>query len=103
MAMITRMPDSVAMGRRSGRRSGPRSMNGSRNSMIMQIVGTPMVANGTSSGGLMTRRTSKRKNKYHSGRGTYVVVVGSAFGPSSAPSISDIRMMTAMTIIIMML
>ena len=36
----------------------------------MQIVGTPIVANGTSSGGLITRRTSKRKKKYHSGRGT---------------------------------
>ena len=36
----------------------------------MQIVGTPIVANVVSSGGLMTRRTSKRKKKYHSGRGT---------------------------------
>ena len=33
------------------------------------IVGTPIVANGTSAGGLITRRTSKRKKKYHSGRG----------------------------------
>src|SRR4051812_10247608 len=64
----------------------------------MQIVGTPTVANGTSAGGLMTRRTSKRKKKYHSGRGTYVVVVGSAFGPSSAPSTIDIVMMTIITI-----
>ena len=70
MAKMTRMPAIVAIGRRSGRRSGPRSMNGSRNSMIMQIVGTPIVANVVSSGGLMTRRTSKRKKKYHSGRGT---------------------------------
>ena len=44
--------------------------------------------------GLITRSSSKRKKKYHSGRGVYVVVVGSAFGPSSAPRISDIRMMT---------
>ncbi len=36
----------------------------------MQMVGIPMVAMGTSSGGLITRRTSKRKKKYHSGRGT---------------------------------
>ncbi len=36
----------------------------------MQIVGIPIVAIGTSSGGLITRRSSKRKKKYHSGRGT---------------------------------
>ena len=36
----------------------------------MQIVGTPIVASGVSTAGLMTRRTSKRKKKYHSGRGT---------------------------------
>ena len=36
----------------------------------MQIVGTPIVASGTRLGGLTTRRTSKRKKKYHSGRGT---------------------------------
>ena len=36
----------------------------------MQMVGIPIVAIGTSSGGLMMRRTSKRKKKYHSGRGT---------------------------------
>jgi len=36
----------------------------------MQTVGMPIVATGTSSGGLITRRTSKRKKKYHSGRGT---------------------------------
>src|SRR3954462_6663538 len=97
------MPAIVAIGRRSGRRSGPRSMNGSRNSRIMQMVGTPTVANGTSAGGLMARRTSKRKKKYHSGRGTYVVVVGSAFGPSSAPSTIDIVMMTIITITAMTL
>src|SRR5215212_4375458 len=55
----------------------------------MQIVGMPIVASGTSAAGLMTLSSSKRKKKYHSGRGTYVVVVGSAFGPSSAPRISD--------------
>ena len=44
--------------------------NGSRNSRIMQIVGTPIVASGTSTGGLITRSSSKRKKKYHSGRGT---------------------------------
>src|SRR5437763_15614018 len=64
----------------------------------MQIVGTPIVASGTSAGGLMMRSTSKRKKKYHSGRGTYVVVVGSAFGPSSAPKISDMRMIVPTTI-----
>ena len=64
----------------------------------MQIVGTPIVASGTNSGGLMTRSSSKRKKKYHSGRGTYVVVVGSAFGPISAPSTIDITMMTSSTI-----
>src|SRR4051812_39354002 len=94
---MIRMPVTVAIGRRSGRRSGLRSMNGSRKSMIMQIVGTPTVANGTSAGGLMTRRTSKRKKKYHSGRGTYVVVVGSALGPSSAPRTIDIVMITSIT------
>ena len=36
----------------------------------MQIVGTPIVASGVSTAGLMTRSTSKRKKKYHSGRGT---------------------------------
>ena len=64
------MPVSVAIGRRSGRRSGPRSMNGSSASRIMQIVGTPIVATGTSDAGLITRSSSNRKKKYHSGRGT---------------------------------
>jgi hypothetical protein len=36
----------------------------------MQMVGTPIVARGTSGAGLMTRSSSKRKKKYHSGRGT---------------------------------
>ena len=36
----------------------------------MQIVGMPIVAIGTSSGGLITRSSSNRKKKYHSGRGT---------------------------------
>ena len=36
----------------------------------MQIVGMMIVAMGTSAGGLITRRTSNRKKKYHSGRGT---------------------------------
>ena len=35
----------------------------------MQIVGTPIVASGISSAGLITRSSSKRKKKYHSGRG----------------------------------
>ena len=35
----------------------------------MPMVGTMIVASGTSSGGLITRRTSNRKKKYHSGRG----------------------------------
>src|SRR5438067_1883840 len=63
----------------------------------MQIVGTPIVAIGVKTGGLMTRRTSNRKKKYQSGRGTYVVVVGSALGPISAPNISDRKMITIMT------
>src|SRR5207249_11854207 len=63
----------------------------------MQIVGIPMVAIGTSAGGLITRSSSKRKKKYHSGRGTYVVVVGSALGPSSAPRTIDSAMMTPIT------
>ena len=63
----------------------------------MQIVGTPIVASGVRIAGLMTRSSSKRKKKYHSGRGTYVVVVGSAFGPSSAPNMSDIRMIANRT------
>src|SRR5689334_25416998 len=63
----------------------------------MQIVGMPIVASGTSAGGLITRSSSKRKKKYHSGRGVYVVVVGSALGPSSAPSTIDIVMITAIT------
>jgi len=63
----------------------------------MQIVGTPIAASGVSDGGLTIRRTSKRKKKYHSGRGVYVVVVGSTFGPSSAPSTSDMRMIDTMT------
>ena len=63
----------------------------------MQIVGMPIVASGTSAGGLMTRSSSKRKKKYHSGRGVYVVVVGSAFGPSSAPRTIDMAMIDAMT------
>src|SRR3954466_10589581 len=64
----------------------------------MQIVGTPTVANGTSAGGLMTRRTSKRKKKYHSGRGTEVFVVGSALGARSARRTIDIVMITIITI-----
>ena len=35
----------------------------------MQTVGMPIVARATYSGGLMTRSSSKRKKKYHSGRG----------------------------------
>src|SRR3954466_4447643 len=63
----------------------------------MQIVGMPIVASGTSAGGLITRSSSKRKKKYHSGRGVYVVVVGSAFGPSSAPRTIDMTMIDSMT------
>ena len=33
-------------------------------------VGIPTIATGVSSAGLITRRSSKRKKKYHSGRGT---------------------------------
>jgi hypothetical protein len=69
IAAITPMPVNVAIGRRSGRRSGERSMNGSMTIRIMQIVGIPIVARGVSSGGLTTRSSSKRKKKYHSGRG----------------------------------
>ena len=36
----------------------------------MHSVGTPIVATGVSTAGLMIRSTSKRKKKYHSGRGT---------------------------------
>ena len=36
----------------------------------MQIVGTPIVATGVKIGGLMTRSSSNKKKKYHSGRGT---------------------------------
>ncbi len=36
----------------------------------MQIVGTPIVASGTRLGGLITRSSSNRKKKYHSGLGT---------------------------------
>jgi hypothetical protein len=35
----------------------------------MQIVGTPIVASGTRYAGLMILSSSKRKKKYHSGRG----------------------------------
>src|SRR3954451_6181424 len=91
------MPKARAIGRRSIRRSGPRSMNGSTKRRTMQTVGTPIVASGTSTAGLITRSSSNRKKKYHSGRGTYVVVVGSAFGPSSAPKISDMRMIATRT------
>ncbi len=35
----------------------------------MQMVGMPMVAIGTRYGGFSTRSSSKRKKKYHSGRG----------------------------------
>ena len=70
--------------------------------MIMQIVGTPIVAIGVNFGTFfMTRSTSKRKKKYQSGRGTYVVVVGSAFGASSAPNRRARKTMTAMVIIAM--
>src|SRR5215217_7440853 len=97
MARIVAMPASVAIGRLSGWRSGLRSMNGRSRSSTRQSVGMPMVAMNTSSGGLTTRSSSKRKKKYHSGRGVYVVVVGSALGPSSAPNSTAIRMMTAST------
>src|SRR5205807_6912724 len=76
IAAITVMPASVAIGRRSGLRSGFRSKKGSRIRRTMQMVGIPTVAMNTSAGGLTTRRSSKRKKKYHSGRGVYVVVVG---------------------------
>ena len=33
------------------------------------MVGMPIVASGVSAAGLITRRSSKRKKKYHSGRG----------------------------------
>ena len=36
----------------------------------MQTVGMPIVATGVSTDGLITRSSSKRKKKYHSGRGT---------------------------------
>ena len=36
----------------------------------MQTVGMPIVAIGVSTAGLITRSSSKRKKKYHSGRGT---------------------------------
>src|SRR3954466_6578654 len=88
---------SIATGRRNGWRLGLRSMNGSRNSRTMQMVGTPIVAMNTSAGGLITRSSSNRKKKYHSGRGGEGGVVGSAFGPSSAPSTIDITMMTSST------
>src|SRR5215203_7420313 len=100
---MTAMPAVVAIGRRTGLRSGLRSKKGSRISNTRQIVGMPIVARNTSSGGLTTRSSSKRKKKYHSGRGVYVVVVGSAFGPSSAPSRIDIRMITASVTAAMML
>jgi hypothetical protein len=58
----------------------------------------PTVAMNTSAGGFTTRSSSKRKKKYHSGRGVYVVVVGSAFGPSSAPNRMAIRMITPIVI-----
>ena len=68
----------------------------------MQIVGTPIVAIGVNFGTFfITRRTSNRKKKYQSGRGTYVVVVGSALGPSSAPNISARNAITKITIIAM--
>ena len=64
----------------------------------MQIVGMPTVAIGVHLGTLrITRRSSNRKKKYQSGRGTKVVVVGLAFGPSSAPNSSDRKMITART------
>src|SRR5579875_2251502 len=68
----------------------------------MHSVGTPIVAIGVNFGTfLMTRRTSKRKKKYQSGRGTYVVVVGLALGPISAPNSSDSTMITIITIMAM--
>src|SRR6185437_3342129 len=64
----------------------------------MQIVGTPIVARSVNLGMFfITLRTSKRKKKYQSGRGTYVVVVGSALGPISAPNMAARKMMTIMT------
>src|SRR6266542_3586803 len=64
----------------------------------MATVGIPIVAIGTAQGGLITRSSSKRKKKYHSGRGVYVVVVGSTFGPCSAPSRTDSPTITSATI-----
>ena len=55
------MPAIVAIGRCNGCRFGLRSMNGSRSSSTMQIVGMPTVAMNTSAGGLTTRSSSKRK------------------------------------------
>ena len=65
----------------------------------MAIVGTPTVAIAVNFGTLrITRSNSNRKKKYQSGRGTKVVVVGFAFGDSSAPNISDKKMITPSTI-----
>src|ERR1700749_2354285 len=57
----------------------------------MQMVGMPIVARATNSGGLTTRSSSKRKKKYHSGRGVEVVVVGSGVGHGSAPRMIELR------------
>jgi hypothetical protein len=45
-------------------------MNGRTSRRSRQIVGIPIDARKTSDGGLITRSSSNRKKKYHSGRGT---------------------------------
>ena len=72
-------------------------MKGRISSTTIPIVGMMIVANRTRFGPFSTRKSSNRKKKYQSGRGTYVVVVGSAFGPCSAPKTIESRAMTRTT------
>src|SRR3954471_17396597 len=61
IAAIVRMPAIIATGRWNRCRFGLRSMNGSRTSSTIAIVGMPTVAMNTSAGGFITRSNSKRK------------------------------------------
>ena len=75
----TEAPMARAIGRFEMRRSGRRSRNGQAISRIIHSVGMIIVAKRSSSGVLKMRSSSKRKKKYHSGRGSYSSTPGSAW------------------------
>ena len=75
----TAAPMARAIGRFESRRSRPPVEERQAISRIIQSVGMMIVAKRSSSGVLKMRSSSKRKKKYHSGRGSYSSTPGSAW------------------------